>query len=241
MGNNGAPKDKSLYRIDYGRLKKRIGRQISLYRGTLQKNFERRILESISKGKEPSYYGYCNNLGDKLTFFTSEIVGSICYIDRCLENRHEEMRKNFENGYDPFTVHGLVLKVNPGEYKNRLYGSREGEGIVILGDILAKDIEIVYSKDKDKIIEEQIIYFLSSNGYVPNKSLIEYWKNANIRNMKKSRFAKEDIFTAIKKDPDRIESICDHIFGMKIHPHPGAEKEIVKQGLQLLKLKVGSS
>lgn len=232
------PKDKSLVKIDYEQLKRKIGRKPELYRGTLQGFFERNILQSMVNGEEPSYFGYYDqNTGDRLTFFDWTPYVAEGYIERLLVNdRHTH--EAFYSGQDPFTIHGIILKLDSEKYRDRLYFSKQGEGVVVIGNILLRDLEIIYSKKRDSLVNERINFFTNRNGKTPTKEMIRRWEKTQKEFPQKYGFLEEDIFSALKKNPDRIESICDYVFGMRHYPHPEEQKRIIMQGLQVLEAKL---
>ncbi|MBS3073230.1 hypothetical protein J4465_00310 [Candidatus Pacearchaeota archaeon] len=230
------PQDKSLVKLDYDSWRNcKYGRLGALYRGILQGSLEKNVLENLAEGKDPSYYG-CSNFGDKLTFFDKSPDVEL-YIERQLNN-YSSIKGQFHEGTWPFTFQGIVLKLNPEKYKERLYLSRQGEGLIVLGDISLNDLEIIYSKKTTTIIEETIKVHKCFLGEHPSENTINSWKKLYTDLPQKYGFLEEDLFMALQRDPNRIESICDHVFGMRFHPHPEEKKEIIRNGLQILQAKL---
>lgn len=167
------------------------GRDGYLYRGNGQYQFEEKLLDTFLKRK-PHYFGtYFNptaNRKRKITFVDSAIYRTLYFMEKAIkEFRRSDKGGNFEpDEFMPFSQSAILLEINAEPYKDKIYESNTGEGLVILGPIDLEDITAIFSTEKNETegrvpepmnsaltwkigdIEEQI----REHGMTPEKSLL---------------------------------------------------------------------
>jgi len=168
-----------------------------LYRGNSQTMFEIKYLNHLLKDGG-DYFG-CRSSGNILTFCDNGInilsFSSLLPHTHSISNYNEDEIRNmikFESeSFYPLTMSPLIMVIDIEKYKDRLYRSDSGWGIIIKDPINFDDIKIIassknkyefldYINEKSRngiklILEEDVIK------YIPQEDLIDrYHKNRDL-------------------------------------------------------------
>jgi hypothetical protein len=174
-----------------------------LYRGNSQGRFELRVIESIAQGRA-AYWGLNNQTDGMITFCDINYLANTFYTIQLFQHGLVRMRH-------PFANHPLMMAINAENYKDRIYKSTGGEGLIIKGQIYLEDITILYSTQIDCYYQnipaksEKYKEFISKE----KKWLEELLKKANA--------PKQDLLDNYKADP---ESVTEYIRLAQISSNP---------------------
>jgi len=146
-------KESKSERVDYDSINWEFGRKGSLFRGNSQSTFEKRALDTFLEGN-PCYWG-CSDLdGRKLTFCDPSMIISLPFMERAVDAFHESYGENFIPDINmPFSQSSINLEINAEPYRDRIYISTTGEGLIISGPIDLEHISVIFSTEDNKIEE----------------------------------------------------------------------------------------
>lgn len=136
----------NLVRVNYDKIEWEAGREGRLYRGNSQSNFEYKVFESLKKRERPNYWGCLdtfdrgNDDKNRITFYDRIYMGGIYHLGRHLDHLRES-----RDYPEPFSNFPLFMEIDASRYKDRIFLSTKGEGLVIKGPISIDDITVLFS------------------------------------------------------------------------------------------------
>ena|GEM_PF-6921167 len=169
----------SYTKIDYDTIRWAEGNEGFLYRGHNQGMFEERVLQNMTEGIE-AYHGYDDPEIKKATFCSPVYLTGIFYakaeairlkvileddalatmsqyeVDSVsLGSNFEEFGQFFHNlgGMPLFSNFPVILEINAQKYKDSIYESSKGDGLIIKGPIDLEDITVLFSSQLDRLDE----------------------------------------------------------------------------------------
>ncbi len=146
----------SLVKVNYNEIEWEAGRKGKLYRGNSQSNFEYKVFESSKKREKPNYYGCLdtfdreNDDGNRITFCDRAYIGGLYHLGRHIDHLRESC-----DYPEPFSNFPLFMEIDASKYKDRIFRSTKGEGLIIKGPISIDDIAVLFSTHIDILDERQ--------------------------------------------------------------------------------------
>jgi hypothetical protein len=163
-----------------------------LYRGNSQKMLERRVIQSMMD-KKPTYWG-TENEQRKLTFCSPIYRDALFYADYWIK---KHMDFEIENKHKfPHAFYPLMMEIKADKYKDRIYRSTGGEGLIIAGPINLDDITVNYSTKMDNFMEK-------APEQDKERKYLRLMKEAFERDITSKGIQKDDLLDAYAKSPDQ--------------------------------------
>jgi hypothetical protein len=216
---------KSLIPIDYERII--WENEGKLYRGHRQGEFEYDLAKGFGRDEPPSYCGASNVSQGRYTFCSSEPINMISSI---MQRNFNDEREFITGSQDFFTLFPIGMEIDARSYRERLFRSIEGEGIVITGPISIDDINIVYSSRKDLLGD------LFSEEWT---SRLKEKLDSKIE--RASWISRDDLLSKYEKDPEEVRAfLMTYLYGMRMSLSPSTAQEMdkVDEYLQILREKL---
>ena len=191
-----------------------------LYRGNSQKMLERRVIESMMDEK-PTYWGTRSEGGEIITFCSPIYRDALFYAEYWIK---KHMDFEVENSHKfPHAFYPLMMEIKADRYKDRIYQSTGGEGLIIAGPINLEDITVNYSTRIDKFMEK-------APERDKERKYLGLMKAAFEREITSKGIQKDDLLDAYDKDPDQATGyllIMNHGIDMR-HAEPEHLESIAK-------------
>ena len=221
----------NLVKVNFEDIGWNLGREGFFYRGNSQGKFERRVLESLVNNKDPKYYGVLDE-GKKLTFCSNSFMIGIGYTSSWIE---KQLKFNRELELELFSKSPLIMEINANRYRDKIFESTSGDGLIIEGDINLDDIEIIYNGYINKLMEKN-----------PLKNHPNYIASIQrfVEICEKSGLLKEDLIASYKRIGLRrtISKLYLNAFGAKIvskkESDTKEETRLIEEYIRILRSKL---
>lgn len=211
-----------LIKKDFDDIDWEFGKKGILYRANSQTCFERTVLKSIVDENRPSYWGtYLNNKNEeKITFCTLIDTEMLYFLEKNI------FKLSYYDPTPPFSHFPLAMEIDAEGYRDKIYESTEGEGLIIKGPIDIKDINILYSTHINRL--EKIINPIDRD--MINRLLCRM-----------GDFNREDLLDRYDKDQEKVLlELCYMGHYLRLGEYTKEEKNLTKEYIKLLRGKLRS-
>jgi hypothetical protein len=192
----------SFKKIDYDDIDWRPhwGKKGFLYRSNSQAKFEQRILDCILENRPLSYFGCEDDEGPlgQITFCSERYNLGLFYTEHWMSPANDIPL------IDTFTHFPLIMALNIENYRDRLFESTVGEGIIIQDPINLEDITILFSKNIDRFNQEHPVK--NETACILKKT----FQNRVNKYIRLNILSKEDLIEKYKKNPEQISNELIH-------------------------------
>jgi len=200
-----------------------------LYRGNSQKMLERRVIRSMMD-RNPAYWGTENEQG-KLTFCSPIYRDALFYADYWLKKQDgfdREAGRRFPHAFYP-----LMMEIKADRYKDRIYRSTGGEGLIIAGPINLDDITVNYSTRIDRFMEKAPEQDME-------RKYLGLMKEAFEKDITSKGIRKDDLLDAYAKNPDQTTGhLLIFYHGMDMRNAKPRHLKAIAKSMEALRAKLG--